>query len=311
LEMKVQVYGAGVAGSFLYMLLARDFEVAVKDLRSEPDCRCAWGTIYGEARKLYREAGINFDEYVLARPKYVIINGARFKNVQVVTFDKRRLLRDVWSQIEFDEVEADLIVDATGYERAFLPRIENDALHSTIQYVEEHGIEENIYVYARRTGFAWAFPLGDGRWHVGAGETSMGRALELLNVFREKYGFEEKAKRCACEAKVRLLPPLKCKPFISGNVVGVGEAIGCVSGFGEGNLPALQSAKILYECLKKGSLQEYENKILKEFDWIEATHELVKKFQASRKFALLRLLSKVKPIEIRRTAKPFLERLNT
>ena len=130
--MKIQVFGAGISGSFLYFLLGRDFEVGIKDVRSSPDCGCAWGTVYREARTLYQMIGINFDEYVLVKPEAVIINGVRLRNMEIVTFDRKNLLKDIWREINFGETEADLIVDATGCERAFLPRIKNDELLSLI-----------------------------------------------------------------------------------------------------------------------------------------------------------------------------------
>jgi len=161
----------------------------------------------------------------------------------------------------------------------------------------------------RRTGYAWVFPLGDHLWHVGAGEKSPARALELLQIFRKKYGFKEKNRVCSCMGKVRLLPPSECKPFLDGNIAGVGEAVGCVSGFGEGNVPSLRSAKILYECLKENRLNEYENRIIKEFKWIENEHKLVKQLQAGKKLTALPLLSKVILTEAKRTVRLSLDAL--
>ena len=302
--MRIQVYGAGMAGSFLYLLLGGEFEVGIWDVRFRPDCRCAWGTVYDEAKGLYRMIGINFDEYVLVKPENVVINGVRFRNVGVVTFDRKRLLEDIWSQIDFGKVKADLIVDATGHERAFLPKIRGDELYSTIQFIEKHKFESDLFIYMRRTGYAWAFPLGDDLWHVGVGEKNSSRALELLAIFRRKYGFNGKIRLCSCRGKVRLLPPSRCKPFSDRNIVGVGEAIGCVSGFGEGNIPALKSAKILYECLINNQLSEYEGKILKEFEWIETEHQLIRKIQSGKRIALIKLLPKVVFTEAKRTVKP-------
>ena len=83
--MRIQIYGGGISGSFLYFLLGRDFEVGIKDVRSSPDCGCAWGTVYREARTLYQMIGINFDEYGLVKPGAVIINGVRLRNCLLYT----------------------------------------------------------------------------------------------------------------------------------------------------------------------------------------------------------------------------------
>ncbi|RLI42476.1 NAD(P)/FAD-dependent oxidoreductase, partial [Candidatus Bathyarchaeota archaeon] len=195
-------------------------------------------------------------------------------------------------------------VDATGTERAFLPRIRDDEIYFTLQSLKKHRIEEDIFIYVRRTGYAWAFPLGDNLWHVGVGEKSMREAMRLLRLLRRKYGFEEKRSLCHCRSRVRLMPPSKCMPFLHGSVVGVGEAIGCISGFGEGNLPALQSAKILYECIMSNRLGEYERRILSEFKWIEEEHELVRWAQSNRKKGRLRMAPRVISIFTRRALVP-------
>ena len=95
--MKVQVYGAGISGSFLYILLDGEFEVGIRDVKSDPDCGCAWGTVYSEAKSLYRMVGINFDDYVLVKPVDVLINGLRFRNLGSVTFDRKGLLNHLIS----------------------------------------------------------------------------------------------------------------------------------------------------------------------------------------------------------------------
>lgn len=299
-DMKIQIYGAGMAGSYLYMLLSEEFDVTVKDTRKKPDCRCAWGTMYSEAKKLYKEIGINLDEFILVKPKYAIANGIKIKNKNVVIFDRKRLLEKLWSQIKFGDTKADIIVDATGYKRALLPKL-NDKLYPTIQTIEEHDAEENIYAYGRKTGYAWAFPLGDNKWHIGAGDVNERRAQELIEILRQKYGFNETQKICSCKSKIRLLPPSKCRPFIYKNIVGVGEAIGCVSGFGEGNAPSLLSAKILAECLTSNSLDEYEKRILDEFKWIEEEHEFVESVQNGKKLKVLLKIPKVMAIEKNRS----------
>jgi len=298
-----------MAGSFLYLLLKQDgeFRVGIKDLRGEPDCKCAWGIVYPEARALYRKVGVRLDDYVLARTRKAIVNGVEFKS-QIVSFDRRRLLRDLWNEMEFRELEGpDLIVDATGCDRALLPKIRNDVKYATIQFLERHKRHEQdeiLYIHARRTGYAWAIPLGDGRWHVGAGEKNAERASELLQAFRRRYGFNGGSRLCSCRAEVRLLPPSRCRPFISGRVVGVGEAVGCVSGFGEGNAPSLKSADILHECLRRNALGEYERRILEEFRWIEVEHRFVWEAQRGRRMPSPQLSLKVILIESRRTIKP-------
>lgn len=301
--MRIQIYGAGIAGSYLYELLNREgFEVKIYDVRNNPDCRCAWGIAYNEAKELYGKIGINLDEYILSKPKEVVINNKIFlKNKNVYIFDRKRLLEDLWKGFEFAEGgRVDIVVDATGCSRAILPKIERDNIYYTVQTIEKHDLDENIYVQMRKTGYAWAFPLGD-RWHIGAGDRSYERAMELIRKLREVYGLEEGNVECQCRAKIRMLPPSECKPIVHGNIYGVGESIGCVSGGGEGNAPSLRCAYIFYECLRDEKLDEYESRVLEEFWWIKEEHKFVRAVQEDKKLTALRLLPKVVSIESKRS----------
>ncbi len=300
--MKIQIYGAGIAGSYLYHLLSQNgFSVSIYDVRSKPDCRCAWGFSYSETKELYRKIGLNVDDYLLSKPKYVVVNDRIWlKNKEITILDKKRLMEDLWD-FEMRDEGGDVIVDATGSNRAILPKLERDEIYTTVQSVERHDLDENIYIYMIKTGYAWAFPLGNNLWHVGAGDLNKDRALNLVRKLREIYEIEEVEGKCSCIGKIRLLPPSECRPIVWRNVYGVGEAIGCVSGAGEGNAPSLRSAKVLYECIEDSKLDEYERRIFEEFWWIEVEHEFVKAVQEGKKLKALRLLPKVISVESKRS----------
>jgi flavin-dependent dehydrogenase len=304
--MRVQIYGAGIAGSYLYELLTQNgFDVSIYDVRSKPDCRCAWGIAYDEGKELYKLIGINLDDYILAKPKYLVANNKLwFKNKNVVIFDRKRLLEELWKNMEFkdDGKSADIIVDATGYSRAILPKVQNDKIYPMVQAIERHELDENVYVQMRKTGYAWAFPLGNNRWHIGAGELTKERAMELVEELKRTYGLKSDGNECYCTAKIRMVPPQECKPIVHGNVFGVGEAVGCVSGGGEGNAPSLRCAKIFYDCLANNELESYESKVLEEFRWIKEEHDFVRAVQEGRRFTALRLLPKFVSIESKRSA---------
>ncbi len=298
----IQIYGAGIAGSFLFHLLSNSgYEVSIHDKRSAPDCRCAWGIAYREAKRLYRDIGVNFDDYVLLKPEYVVANGIWLRNKNVVIFDKKQLLEDLWKGLNFDLCDAELKIDATGAARAILPPIEKDRVLPTQQFVEEHGVDENIYIRMERTGYAWAFPLGDDKWHIGAGNVDAYAIPDMIAKLRRMYGFGESNNSCACVAKIRMLQPSKCKPFVFADVAGVGEAIGCVSGAGEGNVPALISAKILFECIENGELNSYEQRILDELWWVEMEQSFVDCLLNGKIVRALMLLPKIISIEKERS----------
>jgi len=308
--MKIQIYGAGIAGSYLYHLLSQNgFDVSIYDIRSKPDCRCAWGFSYSETKRLYKEIGLNVDNYLLSKPKYVIANGKFwFKNKEIVILDKKELMDDLWD-FDLKDVKGDIVVDSTGNSRAILPKIEYDAIYTTVQFIEKHNMDENIYIYMVKTGYAWAFPLGDNRWHIGAGELNGERALELIKNLRKTYGINEVESECNCVGKIRLLPPSKCRPIVWNKVYGVGESIGCVSGAGEGNAPSLRCAKLFYDCLINDKLEDYEKRVLEEFKWIEIEHEFVWAVQNNKKLRALKLLPKIISIESKRSIEQSLETL--
>ncbi|MEM4508706.1 MAG: NAD(P)/FAD-dependent oxidoreductase [Archaeoglobaceae archaeon] len=285
-----------MAGTYLYKLLTNNgIKANIFDVRKTPDCRCAWAFAYTEAKELYSKIGINFDNYVLVRPKKIVVNGLELRNRGVVTADKLALLSDLWKDVEFRESESELIVDATGSKRAFLPKIQQDRFVYTLQFIENHEKDENIFINFERHGYAWAFPLGDD-WHIGAGSVYPEKVPYLIQKLRERFDFAEKGSKCSCKAELRMLPPSRCRPFVYGKVVGVGEAIGCVSGAGEGNVPALKSALILSECLK--NLENYEKRILDEFSWIEREQKFVD--SAIKGLPAFHLLPKIIALERKR-----------
>jgi len=292
----IQIYGAGVAGTFLYYILTKNgYRCSIFDFRKSPDCRCGWGIAYKEAKDLYSEIDLDLDEFILTVPEKVFVNGVEFKNRGIAIFDKIGLLSELWKGFVFREENAKIIVDATGSSRAFLPKIDGDRVVPTLQFKERQRIDENIYIYFERHGYAWAFPLGD-EWHIGAGSVCEEKIPYLIKKLRQSYGLEEAESSCSCRAKIRMLPPSRCKPFVSNNIVGVGEAIGCVSGAGEGNVPALKSAKILFQCLE--NLEEYEKRILKELGWIEREQKFLD--SVLRGFPAFHLLFRIIPHESKR-----------
>lgn len=292
----IQIYGAGIAGTFLYNLLLKNgYRASIFEVRKSPDCRCGWGIAYREAKELYSEIDIEIDDFILTKPEKVLVNGLELRNKGIAIFDKLRLLEELWRNIEFKKSDAEVIVDATGTKRAFLPKIAKDRLVPTLQFMERHEKDENIYIYFERHGYAWAFPLGE-YWHIGAGSIFENKIPELIEKLRVKFGFEKKESACSCSARIRMLPLSKCRPFVHNNVVGVGEAIGCVSGAGEGNAPSLKCAKILYDCIE--NLGIYENRVLKELSWVEREQRFLD--SVFRGIPAFHLLFKIIPNERKR-----------
>jgi len=72
------------------------------------------------------------------------------------------------------------------------------------------------------------------------------------------------------------------EPFCAGNVIGVGESIGCVFPIlGEGIIPSLICCDIFLEVLdgskQKGfDFEQYRKKVLKKFDYYDDVYRIVR-----------------------------------
>ena len=80
---------------------------------------------------------------------------------------------------------------------------------------------------------------------------------------------------------IRLAPPLHMKPFSQGNIIGVGESIGCVFPMlGEGIIPSLICSDLFLEVLEKDTnkfdYDSYTKKILKKFEYYHDVYRIVR-----------------------------------
>lgn len=149
----------------------------------------------------------------------------------------------------------DLVVDATGVDRALLPPAVDDLVVPTSQIRIESG-ETTPSIIAGGPdffgGYTWVFPIGDGTAHIGGGGISYETAGSSDRLIARGKG----TVRCGCVGRIRTSGPAGALPFYdivgSTMIVGVGESIGCVSPLlGEGITPAMVSAKLLFDTLCK------------------------------------------------------------
>jgi flavin-dependent dehydrogenase len=204
----------------------------------------------------------------------------------MVSYDKLKLIQDMvkGTDIKFGrapkkeelEPDFDLIIDATGFHRNYLPRLENElwipCVQYKVRYKPGHEPFDDFYLRAfpSMTGYFWYFPLGNGYAHVGAGDFA-----KTHNQFVDGF-----LKKHECEAikkvgrPVRLSPPANCEPFTDGRkTVGVGESIGTVFALlGEGIIPATWCADLFVKNMH--DLQAYRDAVLDKF----AVYSLIFKF---------------------------------
>lgn len=294
----INVAGLGMSGSYLLRRLidegmdARGFDPKRPDFYVP----CGYATNLDRLKLFVKRAGIDPENYVLKESREVTFSGNNFEPVSfpargIGTFDKNRLERDMIDGLEMSHDQlrsgSDFItVDATGVSRSLLGKHTADEQMYAVEYVTDKAAHEDFYFhfFARGLGYYWEFPLG-GHYHVGAGSVSRDTVMDALK------GIERKRTAARKIRMKPLLDAISCE-----NVIGVGESIGLVSPItGEGILPALESAEMLFQCLRRyDDLEEikrgYENMIRKKFGYYYGLHDLVSAIQHGDKLGPRSLL---------------------
>lgn len=278
--MKIAVVGIGVAGAYLVNRLSKEHDViGFERMREEShDSICAWGTSKGGMIDLARKCGLNFEDYILYDGLNMRVeagpNSFAIRLKGLCTYDKIKLIKDMSHGVKIHYGEApskaileqdfDLIVDATGFHRALLPKPKNEVWVPTIQYKVKY--DERPYddflirPFPSMTGYFWYFPLEDGYAHIGAGDFHR-RHVKIVDDFLHKYGGEVLKK---VGRPIRLSPPALCEPFYDGKVVGVGESIGTVYALlGEGIIPSTICADLFVDNIS--DLPRYRKLVLDQF----------------------------------------------
>jgi len=297
--MKIALAGAGVVGSYLGSMLQRrghDVEIFEASKKETHWPVCAWGASRHMLEKFSKQAGLNFDDYVFHvgkmlrmelpadKVEYLELRG-------LVTYDKHAweeaLLKDVKvaygakvTKETFPFEKYDYVIDCTGLHRTLLPKSNDDFLIPAYEYLLEnvHGIDEFYVIgYKGAKGYFWYFPLDKERGYMGAGD-----------VEKKYYGVSEFFKQHP-EARVvkkvgrpiRLAPPKRMEPFYDGNIIGVGESIGCVFPMlGEGIIPSLICCDLFLEVLDKSKdkfdSKQYRKKVLDRFDYYDDVYRVVR-----------------------------------
>jgi flavin-dependent dehydrogenase len=297
--MKIAIAGAGVAGSYLGCLLQKrghQIEIFESSKKENHWAVCAWGASRHMLSKFSKKAGLNFDNYIFHVGK--ILRMALPNNIQeyldlkgLVTYDKHKWEHDLLEGVKitygvkcipetFPFNEYDYVIDCTGLHRTLLPKSKHDFIIPAYEYFVENiqGIEEFYVIgYKGARGYFWYFPLENGKGYVGAGD-----------IDKKYYGIGEFFKLHP-EARIvkkigrpiRLAPPKRMEPFNCGNVIGVGESIGCVFPMlGEGIIPSLLCCDILLEILDKSGtkfdFKQYRKRVLQKFEYYDDVYRIVR-----------------------------------
>lgn len=282
--MKIAVVGAGVAGSYLLNQLSVKHEVHGYEAQSENGFKavCAWGASKHPMRVFARNAGLDFDQYILHEGRYfdIAFGGAKleFKADGIVTFDKKRFEEDMrrgsrityGARVTIDSLRGkdfDIIIDSTGFHRSVIGRPVRDVVIPSVEYLVRYRNPpfDDFYVevFKGLTGFIWYFPLGNGLAHVGAGDLSRNH-VDLLSRFLHKHKPDEVLDKVG--RPIRLAPPSYVMPVSRGRVFAVGESAGTVfPTTGEGIIPSLTHAQLFLDLLEKESLARFGEETVKKF----------------------------------------------
>jgi flavin-dependent dehydrogenase len=298
--MKVAIAGAGIAGGYLGRLLEqRGISADVYDGRDHATnckCRsCGWGAPVG-IKTYLAEVGLELDDYLLESMSSMNFDGL-VARTPLCTINKPLLLRDfrkaarwIGQNLTPEKAEEyDIVVDATGIIRAFLPPCRSDLTLPTLQHrvsVAPDGDERpGVGVYGNDIpglGYLWIFPLGNHQYHIGIGGLGLVRQDSLLDRFyQDNSGHFSFTNHCSCQGAVRVASPYYSTPFFvrttrqDGSpqvVIGVGESIGAVSPFtGEGIVYSLECAKMLADWWFNP--EEYTKSVLARFAWMKKERE--------------------------------------
>jgi flavin-dependent dehydrogenase len=195
------------------------------------------------------------------------------KNVKVTYGTK--LTRETFA---FDKY--DYVIDCTGLHRSLLPKSSEDFLIPAYEYLLDNVKEaDDFYVigYKGAKGYFWYFPLDEGRAYMGAGDIE--KKYYGIDAFFKQHPEAKVIKKIG--RPIRLSPSKRMQPFFDGNVIGVGESIGCVFPMlGEGIIPTLICCDVFLDVLDKSSkkfdFSKYRRKVLDTFAYYDDVYKIVR-----------------------------------
>ncbi|WP_188681696.1 NAD(P)/FAD-dependent oxidoreductase [Thermogymnomonas acidicola] len=251
----ITVAGLGVAGSYLLRRLHMEGFSAEGYDPKPPGyyIPCGYAVNFNLFRDYCRMAGLEPDNYLLSSGRRVVMENSsglsmEFRNVGLSTIEKNSFERDLVEGLRVHRERAkagdEVTVDATGISRSIIGHARDDFRMQTLEYLADSGLSDAFlfHYFPRASGYLWSFPLGR-HFHVGSGTSDPVLLRQSLSTFSGHV--MRKVGRA-----IRLRPLFR--EIVSGTIVAVGEAAGLVSPItGEGILPALESAEILVQCLKR------------------------------------------------------------
>jgi flavin-dependent dehydrogenase len=297
--MDFAIAGAGVAGSYLGNMLQKRghkvdiFEASKKDNHWPV---CAWGASRNMLERFSNQAGLDFSNYIFHVGRQLKIelpnNNEEFLDLKgLVTYNKYAWETDLLKNVKVKygikvtrealaRDKYDYIIDCTGLHRSLLPRSGQDFLIPAYEYLLENvkGADDFYVIgYKGAKGYFWYFPLDDGRGYMGAGDIE--KKYHGIEAFFKQHPEAHIVKKIG--RPIRLAPSKRMEPFYDGNIIGVGESIGCVFPMlGEGIIPSLICCDIFLDVLDRSNgkfdVKQYRRNVLDTFDYYDDVYKIVR-----------------------------------
>ena len=297
--MHFAIAGAGVAGSYLGNMLQKrghDVDIFESSKKENHWPVCAWGASRHMLERFSDQAGLNFSNYIFHVGQKLIIELPNKKEEclelkGLATYNKYDWEKDLLKDIKvtygvkvtretFPVDKYDYIIDCTGLHRTLLPRSGQDFLIPAYEYLIENvqGVDEFYVVsYKGAKGYFWYFPLYNGRAYMGAGDID--KKYYGVEAFFKQHPEARIVKKIG--RPIRLAPPKRMEPFYDGNIIGVGESIGCVFPMlGEGIIPSLICCDLFLDVLDRSKgkfdFKQYRKRVIDRFRYYDDVYRIVR-----------------------------------
>lgn len=297
--MNFAIAGAGVAGSYLGNMLQKrghNVEIFEASKKEHHWPVCAWGASRHMLERFSNQAGLDFASYIFHVGKKLKIQlpenkGEVLDLKGLVTYNKYGWEADLLKNVKvtygtkmtretfaFDKY--DYVIDCTGLHRSLLPKSSEDFLIPAYEYLLNNvkGADDFYVIgYKGAKGYFWYFPLEGGQAYMGAGDIE--KKYYGIDAFFKQHPEAKVIKKIG--RPIRLSPSKRMEPFFDGNVIGVGESIGCVFPMlGEGIIPTLICCDVFLDVLDKSSKKfdftKYRKKVLNTFAYYDDVYKIVR-----------------------------------
>lgn len=256
----IVIAGDGIAAGVLHRVLGDVPHRIIKSQGHTTYCgirSCGWG-IARQGIDIIKSLGI--EPPVLSIDDHIYFDDRKV-NAELYSIDKPKLVKELLYDASFigGASYGDMIVDATGFARAYIGPAKNDRVAMNYQMrVRANGGDEKYLSPSFEVihgGYAWMIPLGGGEVHIGFGSATTPNTV-MDSMFKDTISKTPGKILCMCREPIRLSG--LASPIVKDGVVAIGEAAGTVVPLGgAGIASSMESALLLGKILRNGGDTAY------------------------------------------------------